>query len=261
MRTLLRILALGCAGLGAAAPRPAVAIGERPAEASEPGVWQRHEYSFEYMGFTSTYSCDGLADKLQLLLLLSGARADAKAEPGACASPFGRPDRFARAKLVFYTLAPAGAAGGEPGQGRWRPVSFAARTPIDLQTGDCELIEQFREEVLKKMFTIRNLVDGTRCIPHQQSGSNIDLRFDTFSGDGGQASVNVTPTPPRVFVYPKHGQSADQQAKDRRECEASAAAQSGFDPAAPATADQRVKSDTYSAALATCLTARGYSVR
>jgi len=34
--------------------------------AREPGVWQKHEYSFVFMGFTSTYSCDrsGRQDKI-----------------------------------------------------------------------------------------------------------------------------------------------------------------------------------------------------
>ena len=105
----LMIACYGClcaAGLAAGA-----AFGADPPPVAEPGVWQKHEYSFAYMGFTSTYSCDGLADTLKRLLLASGARADAKAEPGACASPYGRPDRFARATLVFYTLVPAGTAG------------------------------------------------------------------------------------------------------------------------------------------------------
>src|SRR3979490_174249 len=75
--------------------------------AHERGVWQKHEYSFVFMGFTSTYSCDGLADKIKVLLIDAGARHDAKSFPGACANGFGRPDKFARASLTFYTLAPS----------------------------------------------------------------------------------------------------------------------------------------------------------
>jgi hypothetical protein len=41
------------------------------------------------MGFTSTYSCDGLADKIKVLLIAAGARRDSKSRPGACASGFG----------------------------------------------------------------------------------------------------------------------------------------------------------------------------
>jgi hypothetical protein len=149
----------------------------------EPGVWQKHEYSFAFMGFTSTYSCDGLAGKLKILLIASGARQDAKAQPGACASGFGRPDKFARAQLTFYTLAPANAdppADTPPADGVWIPVVIATGKPRDLGTGDCELVEQFRSNVLP-MFTTRNMDGHTTCIPHQLSGSVIDLKFESFS--------------------------------------------------------------------------------
>lgn len=144
------------------------------------GTWQNHRYSFQYLGFTSTYSCDGLADKLKKLLLAAGARADAKSQPGACAAGFGQPDKFARADLNFYTLAPADAGAAHTVTGVWRPVSLAYHSPWDLQLGDCELVEQFRTQVLP-MFTTRNVIDRTTCIPHQLSGTTIDLRFETFT--------------------------------------------------------------------------------
>jgi hypothetical protein len=135
------------------------------------------------MGFTSTYSCDGLADKIKVLLIAAGARRDAKSRPGACASGFGRPDKFARADLTFYTLAPPADGTSPDGKwvdGIWRPVSFSARSPRELGTGDCELVEQFRSNVLP-MFTTRNIADRTTCIPHQESGSAINLQFESFA--------------------------------------------------------------------------------
>lgn len=158
-----------------------------------PGTWQSHKYTFQFLGFTTTYSCDGLADKLRIVLLAAGARSDVKSVPGACASGFGRPDKFARADLTFYTLTPADsstAAGGGV-QGMWRPVAFAARKPQQLALGDCELIEQFRQQVLP-MFTTRNVVSNTTCIPHQESGSNIDLKFDAFAAVPGKKHVTAT---------------------------------------------------------------------
>jgi hypothetical protein len=151
------------------------------------GTWQSHKYTFQFMGFTTTYSCDGLADKLRIVLLAAGARADVKTVPGACASGFGRPDKFARADLTFYTLTPAdsGAAAAGAVQGVWRPVAFAARQPQRLALGDCELMEQFRQQVLP-MFTTRDVVNNTTCIPHQESGSNIDLRFESFTAVPGK---------------------------------------------------------------------------
>ncbi len=160
------------------------AIADPPAASAEhaAGVWQKHEYSFQFMGFTSTYSCDGLADKLKTLLIAAGARADAKSSPGACAMGFGRPDKFARADLSFYTLAPDSAAAPADAKrvdGTWHPVTFSQHSPRGLQIGDCEVVEQFASSVLR-MFTTRNIDNRVVCVPKQESGSNIDLKFDAF---------------------------------------------------------------------------------
>jgi hypothetical protein len=158
------------------------ALADEAATGHEPGTWQKHEYSFAYMGFTTTYSCDGLADKLKRLLLAAGARKDAKSRPGACASGFGRADKFARADLVFYTLAPVPAStaqGDKPVDGAWRPVALTVRSPRELALGDCELVEQFRTAVVP-MFAARNIDNRTTCVPHQLSGSTINLKFDSF---------------------------------------------------------------------------------
>ncbi len=170
--SLLLPIASSADAPGAAAPRAAVQ-----------GVWQKHEYDFAYMGFTTTYSCDGLADKIKLLLIAAGARQDAKSRAGACANGFGRPDKFARASLTFYTLAPVASvttADSKPVEAVWRPVSFAYRSPRELTAGDCELVEQFRNNVLP-MFTTRNVDNHTTCVPHQESGSNISLRFESLA--------------------------------------------------------------------------------
>jgi hypothetical protein len=177
---------MGAALLGALLAASPVIAGDAVASAPpEPGIWQKHEYSFAFMGFTSTYSCDGLASELKILLLAAGARSDVKSRPGACASGFGRPDKFARADLTFYTLAPAAstsnpAPADSAADGIWRPVAFAYLKPRELGRGDCELVEQFRSNVLP-MFTTRNVDNQTVCIPHQESGSVVDLRFESFA--------------------------------------------------------------------------------
>jgi hypothetical protein len=68
-----------------------------------------------------------------------------------------------------------------------------------------------------------------------------------------------------LFVYPKNGQSADQQATDRYECHRSAADQTGFDPTnvdsdMSASVLESKRSD-YMRAQSACLEARGYSVK
>jgi len=178
----LRVLKVSCAlaicGFGLAA-----LAGEPSGTESEQGVWQKHEYSFQFLGFTATYSCDGLASKLKVLLIAAGARADAKSSSDGCVGGYGSPDTFARANLKFYTLAPIG--NGEnaspPINGVWRSVLIADRSPREVALGDCELIEQFRDKVLP-MFTTRNVDNRMTCVPNQLSGSVINLKFEVFAG-------------------------------------------------------------------------------
>jgi len=179
---LLRALKVICALVMCGFSMMAFA-GEPSAADPEQGVWQKHEYSFEYFGFTTTYSCDGLAGKLRLLLIAAGARADAKSISGACARGFDAPDKLARASLRFYTLAPVGNGdNASPAiSGVWRSVAFADRSPREVGLGDCELIEQFRDKVLP-MFTTRNIDNKMTCVPHQLSGSGINLKFEVFAG-------------------------------------------------------------------------------
>lgn len=73
------------------------------------------------------------------------------------------------------------------------------------------------------------------------------------------------PAADSIFVYPKNGQSSDQQAEDRYECHRSAVLATGYDPTSagggvPADTATNKRAD-YMRAQAACLDARGYSVR
>ncbi len=52
-------------------------------------------------------------------------------------------------------------------------------------------MEQFRNNVLSQ-FTTRNVEDHTSCIPHQESGSVVDLKFESFGPvhDGKSRTVH-----------------------------------------------------------------------
>ena len=87
------------------------------------------------------------------------------------------------------------------------------------------------------------------------------------------------PSVTNIFAYPKNGQSAEQQARDRYECHRWAIDQTGFDPtqpggvaaadstkpgaatAAATTAEWPAKRQEYVRAQTACLEGRGYSVR
>jgi hypothetical protein len=159
-----------------------------PHAEGEPGTWQNHETELDYMGFTTTYSCDGLQTKLELLLRQLGARQDAKVNAFGCDRGFGVPSRFARATLKFATLQPdtatatatavAGASPAVPGS--WRQVELAPHRPFGLEDGDCELMEQFRDKVLP-LFATRALQNRTQCVPHQDTGGPFSLQLQVFA--------------------------------------------------------------------------------
>ena len=156
-----------------------------------PGVWQKHEYALSFIGVTSSYSCDGIADKVKLLLKAAGARDDVKVY-GSCSSPLGGPSKISIARATFYTLAPepaaaagrpdgaAPAAAPERAPGAWKAVEFRDRTPGWLEGGDCELVEQFDRELLP-FFTTRNHQSHMTCVPHEYQLGAISVQFEAFA--------------------------------------------------------------------------------
>jgi hypothetical protein len=104
-----------------------------------------------------------------------------------------------------------------------------------------------------------------------------DDNYYQWNGDVGQYETvqppadlaaevqSQQPAVGELYMYPKTGQSPEQQAQDRSECHRWAAGQSGFDPAASrsnATAGAAAaRPANFMRADAACLEARGYSVR
>lgn len=78
--------------------------------------------------------------------------------------------------------------------------------------------------------------------------------------DAGQATAAVPPpVASELYIYPREGQSADQQDQDRYECHRWAAGQTGFDPSA-SNQDADMAPD-YRRAMSACLEGRGYTVK
>lgn len=91
---------------------------------------------------------------------------------------------------------------------------------------------------------------------------------DDSTGDASPAaSAPDTHTGPidsgNLYAYPKNGQSQQQQAQDRQECERWAVSQTGSSadhPGSPPDTAVANNSIDYRRALSACLTGRGYSV-
>ena len=76
----------------------------------------------------------------------------------------------------------------------------------------------------------------------------------------------MPPSAERIFVYPRQGQSEEQQAKDRYECHSWAVSQTGYDPTQPSTGDMpeaqrnQMRAD-YQQAQCACFDGRGYTMK
>ncbi len=91
-------------------------------------------------------------------------------------------------------------------------------------------------------------------------------RYEVVTPPAGRAAAPAQPAvSTELFMYPKGGQNAEQQARDKYECHRWAADQTGFDPSqarggTTAEASAAKRSD-YVRADAACLEGRNYSVR
>jgi hypothetical protein len=83
-------------------------------------------------------------------------------------------------------------------------------------------------------------------------------------GDAGQPAAPPQSAPMDFIIYPKNGQSKDQQAADEYECHNWARGQSGFDPTQAeggvADGDADRAHSNYDRAMSACLQGRGYQV-
>jgi hypothetical protein len=89
--------------------------------------------------------------------------------------------------------------------------------------------------------------------------------YEVVEPPNDQGASTQPPPSDDLFIYPKNGQPADQQANDKYECHKWASGQTGFDPTQPAGGvppeQAGGKRAEYQRAMRACLEGRGYSVR
>jgi hypothetical protein len=100
--------------------------------------------------------------------------------------------------------------------------------------------------------------DGS--VPPQDAGSAADPAGSPYPGAAAAPAAST----PDFVIYPKNGQSKDQQAADQYDCGNWAKAQTGFDPALPGggvTPDDADRTHgNFDRAYAACLQGRGYQL-
>jgi hypothetical protein len=159
----------GLAVLVAGALLGSAALAAEGSAAVEQASWHHIKVQINYFGFTSHYTCDGIEGKVQRILILFGARKDAKVRATGCERGPGHPNPSAWVEAEFDApAAGAGATAAETFAARWTPIEIAPNRPFDIGAGDCELFEQMRD-MLMKSFASRELVYEAHCVPHQTS--------------------------------------------------------------------------------------------
>lgn len=165
-------------------------------------IWKPQQITFYFQSFTSFYSCDGLESKLEKLLDALGARARAQVRAPECPSGVAQMPRVildvvSPVEATAEALAerekgrstrelaqrvrgkrPEDEALAENFRAHWRVVSLS-RGELNLQPGDCELIDELRRKVLPKL-AVRIVDDDVHCTPNQLSLNQPRLEVEAL---------------------------------------------------------------------------------
>jgi len=152
------------------------------AHAAVDAVWKQHELDFGYQGFTTSYSCEGLKDKMESLLLYFGARKEGmKVSAYGCAAGPYTAVPAVNLKLRFETLVPADAGTPDAVAAKWVERDLFPEKKVQqpapqyITRGDCEVVERFTALVLPA-FSHETLQDLTTCVPKSFNGTMPNLR-------------------------------------------------------------------------------------
>jgi hypothetical protein len=150
----------------------------------ESAVWVPKELNFAYQGFTTTYSCDGLQDRMRRVLIKLGARPDLRVRGYGCTRLVG-PDPFAGVSIKMNVLQPAGKEGGPAVAVHWQRVDLLTglyeHDPVDA-AADCELIGQIKQKVLP-LFATRNVDYRSTCEWHHVLVGATRLKAEVLVAD------------------------------------------------------------------------------
>lgn len=179
---------------------PAPSIQSAPIQA----VWQPQKLVFHYQSFTTFYSCDSLEEKLEQILRQVGADAVVRVRSADC----GRgPVRMPRAEIQLVAPVEAtpevlaelkkgethreliarvrgnraeAAAASEQFPAQWKRVQVGrGRGSANLESGDCELVEQVRRRILPQLAVRVVEADGP-CAPNSPSLTRPTLIVDAL---------------------------------------------------------------------------------
>jgi hypothetical protein len=179
-------------------PTQAAATAADPVQA----IWKQQEISFYFQSFTTFYSCTALEGKLVRIMRELGVHARVRVRSADCPSSVARMPRVVMRVIGPVEATPDALAEREKNKStreliervrgkssdpldsldefpaQWRRVSLT-RGRLDLQPGDCELIEEVQRKVLPKL-AVRVVDDDVQCSPNQLSPGQPRLEVEAL---------------------------------------------------------------------------------
>lgn len=133
--------------------------------------WEVYQIRFFYNGFNVQYSCDGIERKLRRLLILLGARNDARVE-STCTDLRNnlRSDyvthiqRSQSIALAFAMPIPVDKTdiSREIIPAEWQDTRVVGKLSRYMEAADCELLDQFLRKVIPRL-QVRSLINRLHC--------------------------------------------------------------------------------------------------
>lgn len=184
----ITLLAACCGGL--LLPLASHAEDSAPVQAG----WKTQEIRYSYTGFTTAYDCDAAEDRIKAILRALGAHEQTRVSAQGCT--FSRPSRNFFITITTATPVPVADLSKTPAQAsrdellerlgvaaakldetflaEWKTVELSRDRKLDLEPGDCELMEGLRDHVLPKL-SVKIQADRVQCIPRQVSFATPEL--------------------------------------------------------------------------------------
>lgn len=172
------------------------------AEHSAPvqATWKTQEIRYSYTGFTTAYDCDAAEDRLKAILRTLGAHERTRVSAQGC--DLNRPSRNFFITITTATPVPLADAKPAPAANtskeellkrlgvasnqldetfpaQWQTIELSRDRKLDLEPGDCELMEGLREHVLPKL-SVKVIIDRVECIPRQVSLQTPELKVSAL---------------------------------------------------------------------------------
>lgn len=176
---LLSVFAAGCV-------LPTMTSAQEAGQAVQ-AQWQPQELTFSFMGLKTAYNCDSLEDRLEQLLQELGARSDVKVRATGCAPKQVSGMITTRINLNMPVDAGAATGSGPSFTAQRKTVTLAAHSDgRRVGSGDCELLEQVRRQLLPAL-KLQVVKDELRCFPGAESLGNRTMEVTALVPAEGAA--------------------------------------------------------------------------